>query len=226
MVVPRTAKKYSLQPGLLRRLNMLLDETDIQKPSRISFLCEQTGRRKQTVYRWLQNETPGCPDLESFALMCIAFQVDASWMLGLTKSRFDLPLLSGGDMETGADTGTGDPQGAQSFIEDVADEIKQIAPDLERMRMTGDEMEPRIKDGALLFVDTSRREIAGNGIYVLNYHNQRLVRTVDQRVGEGVALLCDNRAYREVMIPAKSVGDKSKLRVIGKVISWLQHVPA
>lgn len=72
----------------------MLDAADVPKATRTAVVCEETGRTRQAVVCWFPsptNKQPGCPDLESFAALCIRFGLDANWLLGITESRYSLP---------------------------------------------------------------------------------------------------------------------------------------
>src|SRR6266496_6674455 len=81
----------ALRPGLRDRLYKEMEGAKIPKEGRLQYLCSMTGRKPQTVRRWIETDKPGLPDLESFAAICGAFDTDANWMLGLTKTRYALP---------------------------------------------------------------------------------------------------------------------------------------
>src|SRR2546430_9431607 len=81
----------ALLPGLRDRLFKEMDGAKIPREGRLQYLCSMTGRKPQTVRRWIESEKPGLPDLGSFAAICGAFDTDANWMLGLTKTRYALP---------------------------------------------------------------------------------------------------------------------------------------
>ena len=213
--------KFPLQPGFGDRLRQLLDEARLPRQSQVSFLCRETGRSKQTVHRWLSASAPGNPDLESLALICLLFQIDANWLLGLTQER--LPMVEVVSTSLSArEPDLNSYLAHQAFSDDVVRQVALAGPEIVHLRMVGDDMEPRIKDGAMLSVDSASRTIDGNGIYVLNYQGRRIVRIVEQRVGEGVALLCENRSYREVVVPQATELAELGLAVVGRVVNWLQ----
>jgi transcriptional regulator with XRE-family HTH domain len=205
-------KRPALQPGLAHRITLVLEESGKPKEEQVPHLCERTGLSKQSVYRWLSANRPGNPDLESFATLCDEFNVDANWLLGLMQTR--LPLRVSKGKQRGALAEAGEP----SFLQDIAKEIGVLSPACESRRMQGDEMEPRIKDGALLLVDTSVKQVAGNGVYVIEDKAGRIVRTVERRVGQGLAVICDNPKYREVLIPDRA---KRSVVVYGRVRFWM-----
>ena len=83
--------------------------------------------------------------------------------------------------------------------------------------MPGDDMEPRIKNGAPMLVDTRTKEIAGNGTYVLEYQRRTLVRNVESRIGEGLVLTCENPKYKQSVIKDAAAAKRMGLKVIGRV---------
>src|SRR2546429_845962 len=132
----------ALPPGLRDRLIKEMDGAKIPKEGRLQYLCSMTGRKPQTVRRWIETGKPGLPDLESFAAICGAFDTDANWMLGLTKTRYALPR----EPEQGEAT-----QGGQSnnekfeWMDYVIRQVADNAAGCNTFYMPGDDMEPRIK---------------------------------------------------------------------------------
>jgi len=204
----------ALLPGLRDRLFKEMDGAKIPKEGRLQYLCSMTGRKPQTARRWIETEKPGLPDLESFAAICGAFDTDANWMLGLTKTRYPLP--------PGPDHGdaTQSAQDKNENLDWMDYVIRQVAEDADgcsTFYMPGDDMEPRIKNGAPMLVDTRTKEIAGNGTYVLEYQRRTLVRNVESRIGEGLVLTCENPKYKQSVIKDAAAAKRMGLKVIGRV---------
>ena len=202
----------ALLPGLRDRLFREMDGAKIPNEGRLQYLCSMTGRKPQTVRRWIETAQPGLPDLESFAAICGAFDTDANWMLGLTKTRYALPR------EHGEATPSG--QSRDENLEWMNYVIRRVAEDAEGCNtfyMPGDDMEPRIKNGAPMLVDTRTREIASNGTYVLEYQQRTLVRNVESRIGEGLVLSCENPKYKESVIKDAATAKRMGLKVVGRV---------
>lgn len=209
-----TGMAMTLLPGLRDRLFKEMDGARIPKEGRLQYLCSMTGRKPQTARRWIETGKPGLPDLESFAAICGAFDTDANWMLGLTKTRYALPR----EPERGDATQSGQSRTKTSDWMDHV--IRQVAEDGEgcdTFYMPGDDMEPRIKRGAPILVDTRAKEIAGNGTYVLEYQQRTLVRNVESRVGEGLVLSCENPKYKESVIKDAATAKRLGLKVVGRV---------
>ena len=210
----RRGMAMALLPGLRERLFKEMDGAKIPKEGRLQYLCSMTGRRPQTARRWIETEEPGLPDLESFAAICGAFDTDANWMLGLTKTRYPLPR----GPEHGEATQSAQDKNAKLDWMDYV--IRQVAEDgdgCSTFYMPGDDMEPRIKNGAPMLVDTRTKEIAGNGTYVLEYQRRTLVRNVESRIGEGLVLTCENPKYKQSVIKDAAAAKRMGLKVIGRV---------
>src|SRR5947209_6733566 len=204
----------ALLPGLRDRLFTEMDGAKIPKDGRLQYLCSMTGRKPQTVRRWIETEKPGLPALESFAAICGAFDTDANWMLGLTKTRYALPR----ELERVEATQSGQSRDENLAWMDYV--IRQLAEDAEGSNtfyMPGDDMEPRIKNGAPMLVDTRTKEIAGNGTYVLEYQRRTIVRNVESRIGQGLVLSCENPKYKETLIKDAATAKRMGLKVVGRV---------
>src|SRR6266542_1120614 len=204
----------ALLPGLRDRLFREMDGAKIPKEGRLQYLCSMTGRKPQTVRRWIETGKPGLPDLGSFAAICGAFDTDANWMLGLTKTRYALPR----ELERGEATQSGQSRDEKlTWIDYVSRQLAEDAEGCSTFCMPGDEMEPRIKNGAPMLVDTRTKEIAGNGTYVLEYQRRTLVRNVESRIGQGLVLSCENPKYKETLIKDAATAKRMGLKVIGRV---------
>ena len=191
-----------------------MDGSKIPQEGRLAYLCMMTGRPPQTARRWIDPLKPGLPDLESFARLCVRFESDANWLLGLTKSRY--PSLSksersatGGDVETTADT--------HAWLAPIARDLAEAVAGCEPMRISGDDMEPRIRDGDLIFVDRRATEISANGTYVVEYNGRVMVRNIEIRIGEGLVLRCENPKYKESVLKDASAAKRMGLSVLGRV---------
>jgi len=204
----------ALLPGLRDRLFKEMDGAKIPKEGRLQYLCSMTGRKPQTARRWIETEKPGLPDLESFAAICGAFDTDANWMLGLTKTRYPLPR---GPDHGDATQSAQDKNEKLDWMDYVIRQVAEDADGCSTFYMPGDDMEPRIKNGAPMLVDTRTKEIAGNGTYVLEYQRRTLVRNVESRIGEGLVLTCENPKYKQSVIKDAAAAKRMGLKVIGRV---------
>lgn len=184
-----------LLPGFKDRLILQMDDSEIPARQRVSRLREWTGCSASTARRWIDEE-PGLPDLESFTRLCQRFQADANWMLGLDERRMPLPE---GVASVALDQAQIDDLEWAAFVR------KAVGAGLKAYVMEGDEMEPRIRAGDIVFVDTSVDRIVGNGTYLIQMRERTVVRTVEDRLHDGLVLRCANPQYGEIALDAATV---------------------
>jgi phage repressor protein C with HTH and peptisase S24 domain len=80
---------------------------------------------------------------------------------------------------------------------------------------SGDSMDPTIRDGDLLLVDTSARRIEGSRIYVLAIGGALMVKRIQLRLDGSVVVKSDNTIYESEVVPADQT---SGLNILGQVI--------
>lgn len=85
----------------------------------------------------------------------------------------------------------------------------------------GDSMEPTIRNGSPMLVDTSKTEIRSGNIYVIAVGDDLLVKRVRRRLDGLIELISDNSAYApETLAPDRL----SQLRVIGRVYAAVSRL--
>jgi phage repressor protein C with HTH and peptisase S24 domain len=120
--------------------------------------------------------------------------------------------------------------GAGSFadVEEVADwlafkeewvrRVLRVHPaKLVLVEATGDSMEPAVRSGDLLLLDTGVNRVLDDTIYVLVKDGAVVVKRVQKFMGGAVIIKSDNPAYVEETIPPHDVAD---LRIAGRV-RWI-----
>lgn len=199
------AASPELVPAVRDRLHARLAAMGVAQDRAVSFLAGMTGRAPQSVRRWFDAREPGLPDLVSFARLCVGLGCGADAVLGLSD-------------------GAGEEPDCCAHLVQVADCVHAMAHLLTRggqlgvpMRVPGDEMAPRLKSGDLVFVDTTVTRLTGNGIYALSCNDNLIIRRVEQRLGKGIVLKCDNRAYADHEWTTAASGRRHGVRVVGKV---------
>lgn len=84
----------------------------------------------------------------------------------------------------------------------------------------GQSMEPRIPDGAVLLVDTSKIEMVSNEVHVIRLEHEILVKRLRKEIGGGVWIVSDNpdkSKYPDILVTP----DKEDLvSIIGRVL-WM-----
>ena len=82
---------------------------------------------------------------------------------------------------------------------------------LSAIAVTGDSMEPTLRDGDEILVDRTRRALS-DGIHVVRTGDALLVKRLDTGRPGAIGLISDNPAYRAIELPAGEV------EVIGRVV--------
>ena len=196
-----------------------LDLSSVPERGRIAIVAKITHRARQGVSRWFKQDggSGALPDALSLYLFAQAFQADANYLLGFTDRR---RVLSAPASASGQ-AGRGVPQGAGDQLMDLAREIGERFPATASITMVGDEMEPSIKRGTKVWLDDRCTTIQGNGMYALEINGRAIVRIVEDRPGEGVTLSCENKRYRDQVIPQADLA-RSGIKMLGKVVGWFQ----
>jgi phage repressor protein C with HTH and peptisase S24 domain len=80
---------------------------------------------------------------------------------------------------------------------------------------TGDSMEPGIRDGDLLLIDTSHSSFSDFGIYVFEARGERLVKRVQRKFDGTLYVISDNTVYQPEVISSVLA---TEIKVVGKVV--------
>lgn len=205
------AASLDIAANLRDRLNHELDLQKVPVLSRPAYLAMMTGRAAPSCRRWLDPQSPGMPDLQSFASLCLQFEADANYFLGFTSTRFSAAI-------TRDAMGLPAPSDADSepsrWIETIGRALGDAPSSCAMVIMKGDEMAPKINNGDVVFVDEQVTELQGNGTYYIEFQGRRLIRNIEDRLSEGLSLSCENPKYRQMVVLASS---KSVLTVLGRV---------
>lgn len=195
------------------RLTARLDQAEVPVNRRMAFVAELTGRAVQTVSRWFDEERSGLPDLESYLRLCSGLHCSADWMLGLSETP-------SGKSQAHTDTESPDARWMVDLLGTLHDEFL----DCDLMRMSGDEMTPKIRDGDHMFVSRDIGQVFGNGIYVVEWKGRLVVRHVECRIGKGFMLSCENPNYAECLVKDTATARRMGLRFVGKVNGVIRAV--
>ncbi|MBX7132651.1 MAG: hypothetical protein E6R14_09020 [Thermomicrobiales bacterium] len=202
----RAQVKRTLVPGFRDRLLSTVRQlTDVRGPevdaaAIARYFALITGTAPATARRWLDESDPGLPDLASFSSLCRFTHADPSWLLGLGEA----PL-----------------QNESEWMSLLTRDIAQTAGALSGVRVTGDEMEPEIKAGDWVLVDTTNRAWGQNGMFVIEYQGVRSLRTIDPKFGAGFVLSCKNKAYGETLIAGADDAAKIGLQLVGRAMAHI-----
>ena len=95
---------------------------------------------------------------------------------------------------------------------------KESIKNIEALNLIGDSMEPLLKDGSIIFVDRSKKDIKKGGIFVLATNAGVFIKRVILKTDGRVELISENRMYpKEVIL-------NEEIEIIGKVIGVLEKL--
>ena len=79
-------------------------------------------------------------------------------------------------------------------------------------------MEPTIKNGSIVFVDKTKREIKKDGIFVVSTPGGLFIKRLNRKVDGTIELISDNELYSsEILAP-------DEVHVVGKVIGEVERL--
>lgn len=194
-----------LTPGFRDRLIERLVAMGLPADKRVSFVADLTGCATQTVRRWFAQSSPGLPDLRSFMRLCLELDISADEVMGLNHAVTphggvdEAPLLQ-----------------VARVVHGMACELGRKGRVGDPVRVTGDEMAPRLREGDLAFVDCETGFI-GNGVYAFECQGEVIFRRVEHQLGRGWLLKCDNKAYADSDLGEISGERVRGLRLLGKL---------
>lgn len=85
------------------------------------------------------------------------------------------------------------------------------APMLSAIAVSGDSMEPTLRDGDEILVDFSRRDLR-DGVHVVRLDDTLLVKRIDAGRPNRIALISDNPAYRPIELSPE------EFEIVGRVV--------
>ncbi len=199
-------------------------------------LARKTGVSPSAFRKWLRGEAE--PSRERLVALAQASGVSVGWLASgegpeprmptaADPSRAADPALGGGDYvllprrPQGAAAGPETPPAPTgpefiAFRRDWVRSILGIEPEgLLIESAVGESMQPSIRDGDLLLLDSTEDRFRGFGVYVLEIGGERLVKRVQPKLDGSVTLISDNAAYETEHIPPSRAAD---IRVVGRVL--------
>jgi phage repressor protein C with HTH and peptisase S24 domain len=121
-----------------------------------------------------------------------------------------------------AAAGTGNPPPAVlateyiAFRQDWVRSMLRIDPaDLILETAIGESMQPTIRDGDLLLVNTRDTSVTSFGVYVLEIGGERLVKRVQRKLDGSLVLISDNETYQPDQVSGDMLRD---VTVVGRVV--------
>lgn len=159
------------------------------------------------------------PDFETLELIADFFNVDINYLLGRTAKTTVVPTSRRGvSIPVYGRVAAGIPL---EMIEDIVD-TEEIPEDMARtgtyfsLRIHGDSMEPRIKDGDNIII--RHQEDAESGeIVVASVNGSDATCKRLKKYKEGISLISTNPSYEPMFFTNKEIEEKP-VRILGKVV--------
>lgn len=79
-------------------------------------------------------------------------------------------------------------------------------------------MEPELKDGDTVLIDTSQKEILAGSIYAVGIDDTIMVKRIEKHPGK-LILMSDNKDYETIYL---SLSEMDSVRIIGKIV-WISR---
>ena len=92
------------------------------------------------------------------------------------------------------------------------------AKEIEAINVTGESMEPTLKDGSVVFIDKSDKNIKKGGIFVLSSNDGLFIKRVLYGIDGSCDIISDNPVYPTQTMP------KGSFEIIGKVIGSVSRL--
>jgi len=95
---------------------------------------------------------------------------------------------------------------------------KGIASNMILIDVYGNSMEPELKDGDTVLIDTSKKEILAGSIYAVGIDDTIMVKRIEKHPGK-LVLMSDNKEYETIYL---SQSEMDSVRIIGKIV-WISR---
>ena len=95
---------------------------------------------------------------------------------------------------------------------------KENIKNIEALNVIGDSMEPTLKDGSIVFIDRSQKDIKKGGIFVISTNAGIFIKRVVLKTDGSVDLVSENRLYPKENIRCEEVN------ILGKVIGAIEKI--
>jgi phage repressor protein C with HTH and peptisase S24 domain len=230
---PTTNNPSAGQAGFVARLQMVAAEW----PS-ADRLAKATGVSASAFRKWMKGEAE--PSRDRLVALAAAAGVSLAWLAqgegaepdfaavsarannrrpatGFSGARF-LVLPKVPEAAT-AGSGHAETSEATEFVGFRHDWLRTTfgrdPADLTMETAIGESMEPRIRNGDILLVDTSEQTFRNFGVYVIEVRDERLIKRVQRKFDGSLVLISDNPVYQPEFIDAELARE---VRIIGRVV--------
>ncbi|MDQ5916334.1 MAG: hypothetical protein QG584_2228 [Pseudomonadota bacterium] len=183
---------------------------------RVTAVAELFGVSQNTAANWLRGE--GVPELARLPEIAETLNTTVEQLVVGTPStgahaideRYTVIDIHGSDE---------DEAHALYMLPEALREIG-LPRGVTAMRVSGDDMDPYLRPGDVVFYDPRVNRIHTNGVFVLRIHDAPVVRRVQRGTVDGLRLICDNERFGSETL-SEAAFESSGIEVVGHVVGRL-----
>ena len=106
---------------------------------------------------------------------------------------------------------------AQSIFKgESIEELKE--KDIDAIKVDGESMQPTLKNGSIVFVDRTKKEISRDGIFIVSTPGGLFIKRLNRKVDGTIELISDNKLYSPEVLA------QSEVSVVGKVVGSIESL--
>lgn len=199
--------------GFADRLKLVL------KNESVNGFAERAGLKEGSIRQYLSGSTPG---IDKASQIASAANVSLNWLITGESSTVSEELSQKDknsdfsyipELEISASAGNGSiaitetPKAMLAFSNTWLRSQNINPKTATTITARGDSMEPAIRDGDLLIVDTSIKTPCDNGIYIIIVNEMIFVKRIHLSQDGSITLLSENKIYPPEKILAKDTPD-------------------
>jgi hypothetical protein len=154
------------------------------------------------------------------------FDQSAGMLLEETEKFFRVKYFSsvrasagGGSVGFGEDFEqmTVDRKLVHSFFPNLSEE-ELNTKEIEAINVDGESMEPTLKNGSIVFVDRTKKDINKDGIFIVSTPGGLFIKRLNRRVDGSIELISDNELYSPELLSPDEV------EIVGKVVGGVEKL--
>ena len=200
----------------------------IQRAESANALAKKIGVSRSALGYWLSGERE--PKVEALAKIAKETGVDLNWLITGEgspdggSSSTDLVFVP--QLPVRASAGAGavveqeQPAAMLAFSRRWLREHGVSPSHASVITVWGDSMEPTLRDGDLVLVDTGQNQPHREGIYVLRMGEDLLIKRLAFGL-DHITIISDNPAIKDEVVPRERLDD---LAIIGRVVCFLRFI--
>ncbi|MDO5532828.1 S24 family peptidase [Sutterella sp.] len=217
--------------GMMQRVDEILKRTDRSQAS----LARQLNTNPQTFSAWMTGRNQ--PSIPMVLKICEALEVSPSWLLtGRDDEYQKSPETEGFVRLYQADTDVSvDPAKQAMLNETPSVRLMQVSNrwvqryagsgdehSLAILSVYGDSMEPTLKDGDSVLINTKVTDVFTDSIYAFMRDRDLYIKRL-QRVADDIRVISDNSRYETYSVEADEFHRRNK--ILGRLVSVITARP-